>query len=168
MKKSENNKPLIEGLNHLLADTYVLYVVTQHCHWNVLGPNFIAYHKMFEEQYQELASAIDEIAERIRALKTFAQASLRSFLKLSSLKEIEEQMNAEKMLNKLLADHEHIAEKIFKLFDIADQSGDEVTLDLLIKRKTAHDKTAWMLRSSLEGVDLPMSKKRLIHDDSFA
>ena len=109
------NKPLIEGLTHLLADTYVLYVNTQNCHWNVVGPHFFPLHKMFEEQYQELASATDLIAERLRALKVFAPASLHAFLKLASIKGIEEHFPTEKMLRKLFADHTTIAENIVKL-----------------------------------------------------
>ncbi|OGT44593.1 MAG: hypothetical protein A3F42_05695 [Gammaproteobacteria bacterium RIFCSPHIGHO2_12_FULL_37_34] len=164
--KSTGNKQLIDGLSHLLADTYILYVNTQNCHWNVVGPQFFSFHKMFEEQYQALANATDDIAERLRALKVFAPASLHAFLKLASIKGIEDHLNAEKMLRKLFADHTSLAESIFKLFGIAEQCGDEVTLDLLIQRKTAHDKTAWMLRSSLES-ELSQTKKQ-VHDDSFA
>lgn len=166
MKKNDN-KHMIDGLAHLLADTYILYINTQNCHWNVIGASFFTYHKMFEEQYQELAAATDELAERIRALKSFTPASPHMFLKLASIKGIEEPLSSEKMLKKLLADHEHLAQNIVKLFAVAEEHGDEVTLDLLIARKTAHDKTAWMLRSSLESHDHAHGKKGFMLDDSY-
>ncbi len=148
MKKSQENKKVIEGLTHLLADTYVLYVKTQNFHWNVTGPHFIAYHEMFENQYNELANAVDVLAERIRALNAMTPASLSDFLKMTGLTEAKNNLKAPAMIQTLLKDHEHIAHQIEQLFEVMAAAGDEVTMDILIQRKTAHDKTAWMLRST--------------------
>src|SRR5579883_492159 len=103
---------VINGLSHLLADTYVLYIKTQNFHWNIRGPHFYSYHKMLEEQYEALAEAVDVLAERIRALQALAPASMEQFLKLASLKESGNDLNAEAMLITLLADHEAIARNI--------------------------------------------------------
>lgn len=146
----KKNPQLIDSLAHLLADTYHLYLKTQNFHWNVRGPHFFEYHKMFEEQYQQLADATDKIAERMRALREPAPASFSKFLQLTSLAEAGHNLSAKEMLEEALADHEAIAKTIAGLFEIAEECGDEVTLDLFIERKTEHDKTAWMLRSLLE------------------
>lgn len=143
------SKKMAEGLSHLLANTYVLYVKTQNFHWNVRGSHFYAYHKMFDEQYNELATAVDKIAERIRSLQAFAPASLSAFLKLTVLKESDELLDANAMIKELLLSHELVIKTILELFEIAKECNDEVSLDLLIERKSEHDKTAWMLRSSL-------------------
>lgn len=146
----KKNIQIIDGLAHLLADTYLVYLKTQNFHWNVTGPNFYAYHKMFEDQYKQLAEATDIIAERMRALQVPAPASFSKFLQLTSLDEAGHHLNAEQMIHALLIDHEGIAKNIAKLFDIAVECGDQVTFDLFIERKTEHDKIAWMLRSILE------------------
>jgi starvation-inducible DNA-binding protein len=144
----EINHDAIDGLSLMLADTYVLYLKTQNFHWNVTGPHFSALHAMFEEQYKQLAEAVDVIAERIRALRAPAPASFTQFLKLASLEEADNNLNADQMVKELLSDHEAIAKSISKLFSVMQECGDEVTLDLLIERKNEHDKTAWMLRST--------------------
>jgi starvation-inducible DNA-binding protein len=148
-KQSSGKQAVITSLSHLLADTYILYTKTQYFHWNVLSPHFYSYHKMFEKQYQALADAIDLIAERIRALNAPAPGSLAQFLKLATLKEAPHPLEAPAMLRCLLKDHEWMAKQITHLFTIAEAVDDEVTLDMLIARKTEHDQTAWMLRSSL-------------------
>lgn len=140
---------MVDGLTHLLADTYVLYVKTQNFHWNVTGPLFYSFHKMFEEQYSELAEATDTIAERIRALMAPTPASMGEFLKLTSLEEADSDLAPEEMIDELLNDHELMAKNITVLFGVAQDAGDEVTLDMLIQRKEEHDKIAWMLRSTL-------------------
>jgi starvation-inducible DNA-binding protein len=150
IKSLSSMQSVIIGLSQLLANTYILYTKTQNFHWNVLGPHFHSYHKMFESQYQELADATDIIAERIRALNAPAPGSLTQFLKLAELKEEHNHLNANAMVRSLLKDHEWIAKKIAHLFAVAEAAEDEVTLDMLIVRKTEHDKTAWMLRSTLE------------------
>ena len=141
------SKAMTNGLANLLADTYVLYVKTQNFHWNVTGPHFYSHHKMFEEQYTQLSDAIDKIAERIRSLQALAPASLSEFLKLTSLKESDNTLEANSMVKELLCSHELISKNILNLFDIAKECNDEVTLDLLIERKSEHDKIAWILRS---------------------
>ena len=148
MKKTAQD--VVDGLSHLLADTYLLYLKTQNFHWNVTGPHFHTLHIMFEEQYGQLAAATDELAERIRALKAKAPGSFGEFLKLTSLQEAESDVNAETMIKELLIDHESIAASLEILFKVVQEDGDEVTMDMLIERKTEHDKTAWMLRSTLE------------------
>lgn len=148
MKKSTQD--VVDGLSHLLADTYLLYLKTQNFHWNVTGPHFHTLHKMFEEQYEQLSSANDLIAERIRALHAKAPGSFGEFLKMASLQEAEGDVSAELMIKELLIDHESMSSSLQKLFALAQEDGDEVTLDMLIERKTEHDKTAWMLRSTLE------------------
>lgn len=147
--KKADHSSVVDALSHLLADTYVLYTKTQNFHWNVKGPLFYSYHKMFEAQYEELSEAIDTLAERIRSLHQLSPASMAEFLKLTSLKESSNSLHAEMMVKTLLADHETIAKNIEKLFAVIEDDGDEVTLDLFIERKAAHDKTAWMLRSIL-------------------
>lgn len=146
----KHSDQVIDGLSHLLADTYVLYLKTQNFHWNVTGPHFREYHKLFEEQYKALAEATDLIAERIRALNAPAPASFAKFLMLTSLNEAGHMLVANKMIKDLLHDHELVAKNITKAFVIAEKTDDQVTLDLLIQRKTEHDKFAWMLRSTLE------------------
>ncbi len=139
---------MTEGLAKLLADTYTLYLKTQNFHWNVTGPFFHSLHGMFEEEYTELAGAVDEIAERIRALGANAPASFADFLKLTSINEETGTPAAADMVKKLLADHETVIEHLQSLMPVAQELKDEATLDLLITRTEIHQKTAWMLRSS--------------------
>lgn len=148
-KRANKAGSMADGLAHLLADTYILYVKTQNFHWNVTGAFFFSFHKMFEEQYDQLADAVDTIAERMRALKVIAPASLGEFLALTSLEEADGNHTADEMIGELLHDHEKLAQNITTLFGVAQYAGDEVTLDMLIQRKTEHEKTAWMLRSTL-------------------
>lgn len=148
-KTATETNSITETLSRLLADTYILYLKTQNCHWNVAGIQFFSLHKMFEEQYISLANAVDQIAERLRALNTAAPGSLSQFLKLTSLKEITKPLDTVKMLKELLNDHESLSEAISGALCLTKTDTDEVTIDLLIQRKAAHEKTAWMLRSSL-------------------
>lgn len=149
---SKNNisQKVASELTHLLADTYLLYVKTQNYHWNVTGPNFHSLHLMFEEQYKQLAEAVDAIAERIRALKCVAPATLSQFIKLSSLKEEMGVPSTKDMLKHLMKDHEAVAHLATVITIKAQKSQDEATVDLLIERIREHEKTAWMLRSCLE------------------
>jgi starvation-inducible DNA-binding protein len=138
-----------DGLAHYLADTYLLYLKTQNFHWNVRGPHFHSLHKFFEELYQELAEAVDTIAERIRALHMTAPASFAQFLKLTSLEEETGSVSAEEMLKQLLHDHQIISRNLSRLFEQAELIGDEATVDLITERMRAHEKNTWMLRSTL-------------------
>lgn len=134
-----------EKLNLILANTYLLYLKTQNFHWNVTGELFYSLHLMFEKQYEELADAADEIAERIRALGFHAPGSFAEFSKIATIKE-KTVSDAKAMIKELLHDHELMASLLRQ--DI-DKISDEITIDLMIKRTDAHEKTAWMLRSSL-------------------
>ena len=149
--KSEDRKKIVEGLSALLADSYTLYLMTHNFHWNVTGPQFSTLHLMFETQYNEQWLALDEIAERIRALGHPTPATYKEFVKLASIKEIEGVPNATDMIKYLVAAHEAASRTARKLFPSADAANDEATADLLTKRLETHQKTAWMLRSLLEG-----------------
>ncbi len=148
--KNQYSQKVADELTHFLADTYALYLKTQNFHWNVTGPNFYAYHLMFEKQYTELADAVDVIAERIRALGSHTPASFSEFSKLTSIKDETRQVSTEEMLKKLFADHETIVEHANIILKKAEKAQDQGTMDMLIERLREHEKTAWMLKSSLE------------------
>jgi len=140
---------IAKGLSNLLADSYVLYLKTHNFHWNVTGPMFNSLHQMFETQYTELADAIDEIAERIRALDLPAPGTYAEYSKLSSIKETMGVPTAEEMIKLLIEGHEITCRTARKLLPLADKGDDEVTADLVTQRLQVHEKTAWMLRSLL-------------------
>lgn len=140
---------IAQGLSKLLADTYTLYLKTHNFHWNVTGPMFRTLHLMFEEQYNELALAVDLIAERIRALGFPAPGTYREFAQLSSIGEDEGVPSAEEMIRKLVEGQEAVVRTARSLFSAVDQAHDEPTADLLTQRMQVHEKTAWMLRSLL-------------------
>jgi starvation-inducible DNA-binding protein len=139
-----------EGLSRLLADSYTLYLKTHKFHWNVTGPMFQTLHLMFETQYTELATAVDSIAERIRALGFFAPGSYAEFAKLSSIKENDGMPKAEDMIRLLVEGQEAVVRTARSVFPIAEKASDEATADLLTQRIQLHEKTAWMLRSLLD------------------
>ncbi|MBU2114635.1 MAG: DNA starvation/stationary phase protection protein [Gammaproteobacteria bacterium] len=143
----DQRKAIAHGLSVLLADTYTLYLKTHNYHWNVTGPMFQTLHTLFETQYNELALAVDEIAERIRALGEFAPGSYKEYAKLTSIKEADGIPSAEEMIKDLVKGQEAIAKTARSIVPVADNASDEVTLDLLTQRMTVHEKTAWMLRS---------------------
>jgi starvation-inducible DNA-binding protein len=140
-------KQIAEGLSHVLADSYALYLKTHNFHWNVEGPMFRELHLMFEEQYTELAGAVDQIAERIRALGQYAPGSFGQFSRLASIKEAQDVPKAEAMVKQLAADHETVGNTIRSVLPPAQRAGDEVTAGLLVERLAVHEKTAWMLHS---------------------
>ena len=141
---------IAEGLSRLLADSYTLYLTTHNFHWNVTGPMFNTLHLMFEAQYNELALAVDLIAERIRALGFPAPGTYREFQKLTSMREPDGVPNAQDMIRQLVRGQEAVIKTARSIAPIADQASDEPTLDLLTQRMQVHEKTAWMLRSLLE------------------
>ncbi|WP_114648885.1 Dps family protein [Pseudothauera hydrothermalis] len=141
---------IAEGLSRLLADSYTLYLTTHNFHWNVTGPMFNTLHLMFEAQYNELALAVDQIAERIRALGFPAPGTYKAFQKLSSLTEPEGVPSAEEMIRQLVLGQEAVIRTARSVAPLADKANDEPTLDLLTQRMQVHEKTAWMLRSLLE------------------
>lgn len=146
----KDRKAIADGLNHLLADTYTLYLMTHNFHWNVKGPMFNTLHLMFETQYNELALAVDLIAERIRALGMPAPGTYSEFSKLSSIKEVKGQPKAEDMIKHLVHGQESVAKTARSLFPVVEKASDEPTADLLTQRMQLHEKNAWMLRSLLE------------------
>ncbi len=148
--KTQHSQKIADELTHFLADSYTLYLKTQNFHWNVTGPNFYELHLLFESQYTELAEAIDIIAERIRALGSHTPASFSEFSKLTSLKEASQNTAATDMLKKLATDHETLSEHASIILQKAEKANDQGTMDMLIQRIRAHDKAAWMLRSSLQ------------------
>jgi starvation-inducible DNA-binding protein len=143
-------KKIAAGLSRLLADSYTLYLKTHNFHWNVTGKMFQTLHLMFEAQYNELALAVDLVAERIRALGVAAPASYREFGKLTSIKEEDGVPPAEKMIRILVDGQEAVVRTARSIIPIAEKANDQVTLDLLTQRMQIHEKTAWMLRSLLE------------------
>lgn len=137
-----------KGLGKVLADEYTLYLKTHNYHWNVSGPHFHSLHTLFEEQYTELALAVDNLAERIRALGEVAPGSYAQFAKLSKLDEAPDTPPAAlDMARQLAHDHETVAGTCREQLKVAEGVEDEVTVDMLIERMTVHDKAAWMLRS---------------------
>lgn len=144
------DKRVVDGLRQFLANTYTLYLKTQNFHWHVTGPNFHSLHKMFEEQYNQLALATDEIAERIRSLNHAAPATFAEFLELAQIKEDKGKLTANEMIKKLLDGHEITIKHAKQIIPIALEVQDDETADLIIGRVEEHEKTAWMLRSSLE------------------
>ena len=140
---------ITDGLSRLLADSYTLYLKTHNYHWNVTGPMFQTLHLMFEAQYNELALAVDLIAERIRSLGEPAPASYRQFAELTSIEEDDDAPDATEMIRRLVRGQEAVARTARSVFDAVEQAKDEATADLLTQRLQVHEKTAWMLRSLL-------------------
>ena len=137
------------GLSRLLADSYTLYLKTHNFHWNVTGPMFNTLHLMFEQQYTELATAVDEIAERIRALGEAAPGSYKAFSALTSVEEEEQVPDAKAMIQRLVVGQETVVRTAREMFPMVDSAHDEPTADLLTQRMQVHEKNAWMLRSML-------------------
>lgn len=146
---SKERIDIADGLSRLLADTYSVYLKTHNFHWNVTGPMFSSLHLMFEAQYTELALAVDEIAERIRALGVAAPGSYSQFAALTSIEEETGVPSADQMIAQLVRDQEKIVQTARGIFPLADAAHDEVSADLLTQRMQIHEKTAWMLRSML-------------------
>jgi len=141
---------IVEGLAALLADSYTLYLMTHNFHWNVTGPHFNSLHQMFMAQYTEQWTALDVIAERIRALGHPAPGTYRKFAELASIKEVEGVPKATAMIRHLVAAQEATARTARELLPVVDAANDQPTADLLTQRLEVHEKTAWMLRSLLE------------------
>ena len=148
--EESQRKDIAEGLARLLADTYTLYLKTHNFHWNVTGPMFQTLHLMFETQYNELALAVDLIAERIRALGFPAPGTYVDFGRLSSIPEEQGVPPAQEMIRKLVKGHEAVVRTARSIFPVVEKASDEPTADLLTQRMQIHEKTAWMLRSLLE------------------
>jgi|TARA_B110000459_G_C16615729_1_gene498736 starvation-inducible DNA-binding protein len=143
------NKAIAPHLETVLANSYVLYTKTQNFHWNVTGSSFHSLHKMFEEQYTDLATAIDEIAERIRTAGAKAPGCLAKYLAIADIKEGDENSTAKEMVQILAEDNMAMAEKLTDIMHKCNELGDEATSDLILKRIEKHEKNSWMLNSSL-------------------
>ena len=137
-------------LSVMLADTYILYLKTQNFHWNVIDPRFQSLHKLFEHQYEELAEAVDGIAERIRTLDQRAPGTMHEFLDLTRLKEPRGVPSGDEMIKELAKDHQSISQFLNHLIEESLKNGDQGSADLMIERIRVHDKAAWMLKSHLK------------------
>jgi starvation-inducible DNA-binding protein len=140
---------IVHGLSRVLADSYTVYLKTHSYHWNVVGPMFHSLHTMFMEEYMELALAVDDIAERIRALGSPAPGTYRQFSELAVVREDTDLPGAPEMIRRLVAAHEATSRTIREVLPIAEGAPDQVSTDLLVRRLDVHEKTAWMLRSML-------------------
>jgi starvation-inducible DNA-binding protein len=146
-----DRKEIVDGLARLLADTYTLYLKTHNFHWNVTGPMFETLHLMFERQYTELAAAVDQIAERIRALGFPAPGTYAEFGRLASIKEESGVPGSQTMIRQLVDGQEAVVRTARSVFPVIERAQDQPTADLLTQRMLVHEKTAWMLRSLLAG-----------------
>lgn len=146
---TEDREKIAAGLSRLLADSYTLYLKTHNYHWNVEGPMFNTLHLLFETHYTELATAVDEIAERIRALGVKAPGSYSAYAALAKVEEATGDEDAEEMIRQLVLGQETVARTAREVFPAAEAASDEPTADLLTQRMQIHEKNAWMLRSML-------------------
>lgn len=146
---SENSRAEVaEALSRFLASSYNLYQKSLYYHWNVTGSHFLSLHKLFEEHYEEIHKAVDEIAERIRAMGYFSPGTLSDFASLSTIREDSELPDSDfQMVANLLKNHENCTKEAKEVFFIAEKSEDQVTMDLMVKRMAFHEKAAWMLRA---------------------
>lgn len=150
MTQSSKRLIIIDGLRKFLADTYTLYLTTHNFHWNVTGVHFASLHELFMAQYTELWTAVDVIAERIRALGSSAPGSYREFARLTTLPDApEEPPEAHDMVRLLAEGHEKAASTAMGIIPDAEEAGDHVSTDLLVSRIAVHEKAAWMLRSMI-------------------
>ena len=147
---AQDRASIAEGLSRLLADSYTLYLKTHYFHWNVTGPMFQTLHLMFEAQYNELALAVDLVAERIRALGHVAPGSYADYARLTCIAESQGVPKAQEMVRELVQGHEAVCRTARSLFSVVNAANDEPSADLLTQRLQLHEKTAWMLRSLLE------------------
>ena len=145
-----DRRAIAEALARLLAETYTLYLKTHNYHWNVTGPMFNTLHAMFMDQYTEMSTAVDDIAERIRALGFPAPGSYRDFSRLSSIPEESDEPDAAEMIRRLVKGQEQVVRTAREAFPAAEAAGDEASADLLTQRLQLHEKNAWMLRSLVE------------------
>jgi starvation-inducible DNA-binding protein len=146
--KKDDRLKVAEGLKSLLADSYTLYLQTHNFHWNVTGVHFRELHLMFEEHYVELATAVDDIAERIRTLDVAAPGTYKEFARLSSIKEVEGVPSSTDMVDLLTLGHEQVVKTSRQVLKLAQAADDESTVALVSDRMRIHEKTAWMLRAT--------------------
>jgi starvation-inducible DNA-binding protein len=144
------NARVVAALSRRLADSYTLYLKSHNYHWNVTGPMFTTLHVLFEQQYTELAMAIDEIAERIRTLGARAPASFSEFAALAHVKEDTGSPVAAVMVQNLVVDQQTVVAAARAVIKAGEAAADQATVDLATRRTEVHQKNAWMLRSHLE------------------
>ncbi|WP_309381022.1 Dps family protein [Cerasicoccus frondis] len=149
-KKSTSTNPVSDALRQIVADTYALMGQTHLCHWNVEGPGFFALHTAFEEQYTELFAAVDEIAERIRALGSYAPGGLGNLAAMAGYEELKENATDKEMVSHLATLHKQTIKNLVTARNLAGDEGDDQTEDLMIARIQVHEKTVWMLESYLK------------------
>lgn len=147
VQKGSNSAAVVEALSEFLGSTYVLYQKSLFYHWNVTGPNFMGLHTLFEQHYNDLHMAGDQLAERIRALGAIAPGTMREFLAHSRLKEDAKLPDAPTMIKNLMRDHEASSAHANEVLKVAEEAEDDVTVDMMVERMTFHDKAAWMLRA---------------------
>lgn len=145
--EANDRERIAGGLKRLLADSYTLYLQTHNFHWNVTGPQFRELHLMFEEHYTELATAVDDIAERIRTLGVVAPGTYRQFAALSAIEEVDDIPPAADMIRILNGGHEQVVKTCRDVLAAAQDAGDESSAALISDRMRVHEKTAWMLRA---------------------
>ncbi|MES2907334.1 MAG: DNA starvation/stationary phase protection protein [Pseudomonadota bacterium] len=143
-----SNTPVTDALKRVLANSYMLYLKTQNFHWNVTGPNFKSLHELFEMQYNELAAAVDLIAEHIRTLHEKAPGTFAAFTKLSEIKDGDEDASAKDMVSQLAKDNRKMCKILKDAIDKADTAEDPASSDMLVDRLRAHEKAAWMLEAT--------------------
>ncbi len=151
--RTQDRKAIADALSKDLADAYTLYLKTHNFHWNVTGQMFNSLHNMFEAQYTEQWNALDEIAERIRALGFNAPGSYREFMALTSITEepgLTDSADWKEMVRQLVLGNEAVCRTAREALDVADEANDQPTVDLMTQRLQVHEKNAWMLRSLLE------------------
>jgi len=142
------NHKTLENLEKVLANSYVLSLKLQNYHWNVVGENFKSLHELFGAQYEEISDAIDEVAERMRALDSKVEGTFENFQKLTKIKSGNKNFDHKAMIQDLISGHEVLTEELKRGIKTAQEEIDEVTADIFIGRLTAHEKAIWMLKSS--------------------
>ena len=149
-KPGRKENPVVDGLNLVLADSYALMGLTHQAHWNIEGSDFFQLHKAFESQYEDLFEAVDEIAERVRALDSYAAGGLSRLAKMAEMDEFTAPLPQKDFVAGLIVAHEKTLEDSMRTREAAGQTNDLETQDLMIKRIAWHQKTVWMLKSYLK------------------
>lgn len=145
-----NRDQVIAGLEKAVANSYALLIKTHNYHWNVVGPNFYGLHNLLETQYKDLFAATDELAERLRALGCHAPGSLKAFSDLTSIPDAPDgQQDAQAMIQDLIDSRRKMLEDEARLLSAAEETGDQVTVDMITERIGQNEKDIWMLRSVL-------------------
>jgi starvation-inducible DNA-binding protein len=148
--KTKTDTRLVDGLNLVLADSYALMALTHLAHWNVEGPDFFELHTAFQKQYEDLFEAVDEIAERIRALDSYAIGGLHKLAQTAGMEEFKSPMPQKDYLASLIVAHEKVIDDATQTRNLGGELNDLETQDLMIKRLSFHQKTLWMLKSALK------------------